>query len=82
MQLSKRGAIDPFYVMEVMKAAAEREAAGGDVIHMEVGQPSTPAPRKAIEAAVPSASRWATRWRSASRSCAARSPGIIATITA
>ncbi|MFN3399321.1 MAG: aminotransferase class I/II-fold pyridoxal phosphate-dependent enzyme, partial [Ferrovibrio sp.] len=49
---SKRGAVDPFFVMEVMKAAALREAAGGDVIHMEVGQPSTPAPRKAIEAAM------------------------------
>ncbi len=45
-----RGSIDPFYVMEVMKAAAAREAAGGDVIHMEVGQPSTSAPRKALEA--------------------------------
>jgi len=48
---SKRGNIDPFFVMEVMKAAAAREAEGGDVIHMEVGQPSTPAPRAAIEAA-------------------------------
>jgi len=54
---SRRGAIDPFYVMEVMKAAAAREAAGGDVIHMEVGQPSTPAPRRAIEAAVTAAQR-------------------------
>ena len=54
---SKRGAIDPFYVMEVMKAAAEREAAGGDVIHMEVGQPSTPAPRRAIDAAMAAAQR-------------------------
>lgn len=45
-----RGSIDPFFVMEVMKAAAAREKAGGDVIHMEVGQPSTPAPRKALEA--------------------------------
>lgn len=57
MQPSRRGAIDPFFVMEVMKAAADREAAGGDVIHMEVGQPSTPAPRKAIEAATAAAQR-------------------------
>ncbi len=57
LQPSKRGAIDPFYVMEVMKAAAEREAAGGEVIHMEVGQPSTPAPRRAIEAATAAAQR-------------------------
>ncbi|MFX5752242.1 aspartate aminotransferase, partial [Acinetobacter baumannii] len=47
---SRRGAIDPFHVMEVMKAAAAREEAGAEVLHMEVGQPSTGAPRKAIEA--------------------------------
>ncbi|MFC3677688.1 pyridoxal phosphate-dependent aminotransferase [Ferrovibrio xuzhouensis] len=56
-QPSRRGAIDPFYVMEVMKAAAARAAAGGDVIHMEVGQPSTPAPQAAIKAAVAAAQR-------------------------
>lgn len=54
---SRRGAIDPFYVMEVMKAAAAREAAGGDVIHMEVGQPSTAAPQAAIAAATAAAQR-------------------------
>lgn len=50
MKASRRGAIDPFHVMEVMKAAAAREEAGAEVLHMEVGQPSTGAPRKAIEA--------------------------------
>jgi aspartate/methionine/tyrosine aminotransferase len=38
-------------VMDVMAAAARIEAAGGHVIHMEVGQPSAPAPRSAIAAA-------------------------------
>jgi aspartate/methionine/tyrosine aminotransferase len=47
-QLSQRGAISPFIVMDVMQAAAEREALGHNVIHMEVGQPSTPAPRAAL----------------------------------
>ena len=51
MRVSRRGAIDPFFVMEVMKAAAERERQGKDVIHLEVGQPSTGAPRLALEAA-------------------------------
>ncbi|MBL0901429.1 MAG: aminotransferase class I/II-fold pyridoxal phosphate-dependent enzyme [Reyranella sp.] len=37
--------------MDVMAAAAEREAAGGTVIHLEVGQPSTPAPKGALAAA-------------------------------
>ncbi len=38
-------------VMDVMAAAARIEAAGGRVIHMEVGQPEAPAPRTAIAAA-------------------------------
>lgn len=38
-------------VMDVMAAAARIEAAGGHVIHMEVGQPAASAPRTAIAAA-------------------------------
>jgi aspartate/methionine/tyrosine aminotransferase len=38
-------------VMDVMAAAARIEAAGGHVIHMEVGQPAAPAPKSAISAA-------------------------------
>ena len=43
--------IAPFYVMEVMKAAAQREAGGEDVMHMEVGEPGTGAPPQVIAAA-------------------------------
>ena len=43
--------IPPFFVMEVMRAACEREAAGGEVLHLEVGQPSTAAPSRVIQAA-------------------------------
>ena len=43
--------IAPFYVMEVMKAAAQREAGGKDVMHMEVGEPGTGAPPQVIAAA-------------------------------
>ena len=51
-KLSRRGgAVDPFIVMDVMAAAAEKEAAGDTVIHLEVGQPSTPAPKGALAAA-------------------------------
>ncbi|MGI9383681.1 MAG: pyridoxal phosphate-dependent aminotransferase [Methyloligellaceae bacterium] len=46
-----RSHIDPFIVMDVMRAANAREASGADVIHMEVGQPGTSAPRAVIEAA-------------------------------
>jgi aspartate/methionine/tyrosine aminotransferase len=42
-----RADIAPFIVMDVMQAAAAREASGKRVIHMEVGQPATPAPKAA-----------------------------------
>ncbi len=48
---SRRSDVPPFMVMDVMAAAARIEAAGGRVIHMEVGQPEAPAPRTAIAAA-------------------------------
>lgn len=51
MKVSKRGQVPPFYVMEVMKAAAAREAAGKQVLHLEVGQPSTSAPAGVLKAA-------------------------------
>jgi aspartate/methionine/tyrosine aminotransferase len=44
MRESRRSGIAPFYVMEVHKKANAKERAGGDVLHLEVGQPSTPAP--------------------------------------
>lgn len=43
--------VHPFYVMEVMRATAEREKQGMKVLHMEVGQPATGAPAKALRAA-------------------------------
>jgi aspartate/methionine/tyrosine aminotransferase len=48
---SSRGDVPPFMVMDVMAAAARIEAAGGHVVHMEVGQPANPAPQTAIAAA-------------------------------
>jgi len=46
-----RAGISPFYVMEVMRAAELRLAEGRDVLHLEVGQPSTPAAPAVIAAA-------------------------------
>jgi len=48
---SLRSAIDAFVVMDVMREANASEARGSDIIHMEVGQPGTPAPRLVREAA-------------------------------
>jgi len=50
MRNSSRSAVDPFIVMDVMEAARQAEAAGRHIIHMEVGQPGTPAPKGAQDA--------------------------------
>ena len=47
MRSSSRGEVDPFIVMDVMEAARAEEARGRSIIHMEVGQPGTPAPEAA-----------------------------------
>ena len=55
MRNSRRGQVDPFIVMDVVEAARKLEAAGRSIIHMEVGQPGTPAPalaRKALAQAM------------------------------
>ena len=48
---SRRGLVPPFIAMDVLRAANERETAGADVIHLEVGQPGTSAPEPVLEAA-------------------------------
>ncbi|PKP73646.1 MAG: 1-aminocyclopropane-1-carboxylate deaminase [Alphaproteobacteria bacterium HGW-Alphaproteobacteria-6] len=55
MRRSDRGNVDPFIVMDVLAAARAAEAGGRHIIHMEVGQPGTPAPagaRRALAAAL------------------------------
>jgi aspartate/methionine/tyrosine aminotransferase len=51
VKVADRAGIPPFFVMEVMRAAEERELAGREVLHLEVGQPATRAPSGAIAAA-------------------------------
>jgi len=51
LKISTRGQIDPFIVMDVMREANALVAAGEDIVHLEVGQPGTPAPAKVREAA-------------------------------
>lgn len=51
LEPSRRSDVPPFMVMDVMAAAARIEAAGGHVVHMEVGQPAAGAPSTAIAAA-------------------------------
>ncbi len=49
---SLRSAIGAFVAMDFMRDANARQAAGEDIVHMEVGQPGTPAPRLVREAAM------------------------------
>jgi aspartate/methionine/tyrosine aminotransferase len=51
LKASRRGLVPPFIAMDVLRAANAREAAGERVIHLEVGQPGTPAPALVREAA-------------------------------
>lgn len=50
MRNSARSQVDPFIVMDVMDAARRAEEAGRRIIHMEVGQPGTGAPKEAMRA--------------------------------
>lgn len=50
MRNSSRSEVDPFIVMDVMQSAARAEAQGRHIIHMEVGQPGTGAPKGAADA--------------------------------
>ncbi len=50
MRISRRSDIDPFIVMDVMDNARRAEELGRHIIHMEVGQPGTPAPEGARRA--------------------------------
>jgi aspartate/methionine/tyrosine aminotransferase len=52
MRPAQRSKVDPFIVMDVMEAARRAEEAGRRIIHMEVGQPGTPAPAGARAALV------------------------------
>lgn len=51
LKVAKRGTIPPFIVMDVLRAANEREAKGEGVLHLEVGQPGTRAPAPVLAAA-------------------------------
>ena len=51
VKLSRRALVPPFIAMDVLREANELAAGGADVIHLEVGQPSTPAPRAVVAAA-------------------------------
>ncbi|QTD88947.1 pyridoxal phosphate-dependent aminotransferase [Burkholderia anthina] len=58
-------AIQPFYVMELMKEAQQLESSGRDVIHMGIGEPDFTAPEPVVEAAAAALRRGVTQYTSA-----------------
>ena len=50
LKRSARGEARPFIVMDVMGSANTLETAGEEILHLEIGQPSTPAPRGVLAA--------------------------------
>lgn len=48
---SRLSGIAPFHVMELLTRAKALEAAGRDIIHMEVGEPDFPTPQPIVDAA-------------------------------
>ena len=46
-EVSKRAQIDSFVAMDVLAEANRRDASGEHIIHMEIGQPASPAPEQA-----------------------------------
>jgi len=50
-QSSRRSQVEPFHVMDVWAAAAQRQRTHGDLVNLAAGQPSTPAPAPVLRAA-------------------------------
>lgn len=51
LKVAGRSQVSPFIVMDIMRMANQLSMTGRDIIHLEVGQPSTPAPRAVLETA-------------------------------
>ncbi|MBF0588918.1 MAG: aminotransferase class I/II-fold pyridoxal phosphate-dependent enzyme [Magnetococcales bacterium] len=62
MWANKLKDIQPFHVMEVLKRAKELEAEGGDLIHLEVGEPDFPTPEPILKAAKDALNQDLTRY--------------------
>lgn len=51
LKVSRRGRVPAFIALEVLRDANVRAARGESIVHLEIGQPGTAAPRAVIEAA-------------------------------
>src|SRR5689334_25269671 len=52
VSLSQRcNAIEPFFVMELLKEAEQLESSGRSVVHLSIGEPDFTAPERVVQAA-------------------------------
>ena len=52
LKISKRSQFPPFIALDVMRRATELSSDGADIVHLEIGQPSTAAPKAVNEAMI------------------------------
>lgn len=80
LKIAKRSALPPFLALEVMRKATELAQAGEDIVHLEVGQPSSSAPdavNRAMMEALKKRPHMAILLRLAFCPCANGSPVIM-----
>mgnify|MGYP001201812290 CR=1 FL=1 len=54
LKIAERSKMPPFMAMDIMRLAAELGDQGHDIVHLEVGQPSSSAPKLVMDALVES----------------------------
>ena len=57
--------IQPFHVMALLAEARQREAAGQDIIHLEIGEPDFPTPQPIVEAGIRALQQGHTKYTAA-----------------
>lgn len=57
--------IQPFHVMALLAEARQREAAGQDIIHLEIGEPDFPTPQPIVEAGIRALQQGRTKYTAA-----------------
>ena len=62
---SRMNDIQPFHVMALLAEARQREAAGQDIIHLEVGEPDFPTPQPIVEAGMRALQQGHTKYTAA-----------------
>ena len=60
LKVSTRSQLPPFLALDILRTASELQATGQDIVHLEIGQPSTAAPQQVNDALVASLSATAT----------------------